>query len=142
MTDIVERLRDGAKGWENVHEGKLMHHAADEIERLTNALHGKAEALMMQTNEIETLRARVAELEKVRDALNKSNIKMINDKLELNDRIKELEARNAHVEHETNNICCQKQELADQLAACEKERDALLKMCNVMLKQQVVLELK
>lgn len=52
--DIVERLRGIDCSWSD--EGEIAAEAADEIERLTRALHSKAEALMMQTNEIERVR--------------------------------------------------------------------------------------
>lgn len=77
MNSIVERLREYQKSWADsikrmdcgefgdngimsqirAEQHATWKEAADEIERLTKALHGKAEALMTQTNEIERLRS-------------------------------------------------------------------------------------
>ena len=61
---------------------------------------------------------------------------------ELADEIESLRAERDRLILAIADHVTHRNELREQLAACEKERDSLLKMCNAMLKQQVVLEIK
>ena len=78
----------------------------DVMQRIERSLHGKSEALMMQTNEIESLRQQLAECERESETL----------------------ARQYH------SMKCSREDLHYKLAAVTKERDELVEVVSKAVK--------